>query len=145
MAKFRETASSSLEICQMLPYSWQFYNQIWVICHVTKKIKTKHFFRCFLKGKLSGLHQASRTQQELLFWINSETEFPLSQSHTALHVCDFKENSPYCMVSFSQWGANIRCEHYQICVKKSWSELCGGWKHSLIGIQRLDKKHSLVG
>ena len=76
----------------------------------------------FLKGKLSGLHQASRTQQELLFWINSETEFPLSQSHTALHVCDFKENSPYCMVSFSQWGANIRCEHYQICVKKSWSE-----------------------
>ena len=101
MAKFRETASSSLEICQILPFSWQFYNQIWVICHVTKKIKTNHFFWVFLKGKLSGLHQASRTQQELLFWFSSyqsvnfdlrTTQFGSSQWDRVCRSAFFKKN-----------------------------------------------------
>ena len=126
MAKFRETASSSLKICQILPFSWQFYNQIRVICHVTKKIKTKHFFRCFWRENyLDYIRLAEHSRSSCSESILKQNFHYLNLIQLYMYVTSKRIHPTVWSVSHSEvrtLGANIRCEHYQICVKESWSE-----------------------
>jgi len=114
MAKFRETASSSLEICQMLPYSWQFYNQIRVICHVTKKIKTKHFFRCFWRKNYQDyIRLAEHSRSSCSESILKQNFHYLNLIQLYMYVTSKRIHPIVWSVSHSEvrtLGANIMCK-----------------------------------
>ena len=117
MAKFRETASSSLKICQILPFSWQFYNQIRVICHVTKKIKTKHLFRCFWRENyLDYIRLAEHSR-------SSCSESILKQNFHYLNLVQLYMYVTSKRIQPIVWSvSHIEVQTLSNMWKKSWSE-----------------------
>lgn len=95
MAKFPDTATSSLRICQILPFSWHFSRQIRVICHVTKKKKEgkkskesmdKHFCSCFWRENYQDcIRLAEHSRSSCFrFWATNQSILTL-EYHNLTH------------------------------------------------------------